>query len=108
MRGCKFLRLMPHKVTLRSYSYFLHFLHLIFGEKWFLQLCPELPSFVKKPQGILGVNTSFEIHLVYVQLLGVGNWIFYQFEDKSLPFDFIPNSGLIYCASNLQKTICGE
>jgi hypothetical protein len=56
MRGCKFLRLMFHKVTLRSYNYFLHFLHLIFGGKWILQLCPKLPSFVEKPQGILGVK----------------------------------------------------
>jgi hypothetical protein len=58
MRGCKLLRLMSHKVTLRSYSYFLHCLHLIFGEKWFLQLCPKLPNFVEKPQGILGVKKS--------------------------------------------------
>jgi hypothetical protein len=47
---------MSHKVILRSYSCFLHFLHLIFGGKWFLQLCPKLPSFVEKPQGILGVK----------------------------------------------------
>jgi hypothetical protein len=47
---------MSNMVTLRSYSCYLHFLHLIFGEKWFLQLCPTLPSFVQKPQGILGVN----------------------------------------------------
>jgi hypothetical protein len=56
MRGCKFLRLMSHKVTLRSYSYLLHSLHLIFWGKWFLQLCPKLPTFVEKPQGILGVK----------------------------------------------------
>jgi hypothetical protein len=48
---------MSHKVTLRSYGYFLHFLNLIFGGKWFLQLCPKLPNFVEKPQGILGVNS---------------------------------------------------
>jgi hypothetical protein len=47
---------MSHRVTLRSYSYFLQFLHLIFEGKWFLQLCPKLPSFVEKPQGILGVR----------------------------------------------------
>jgi hypothetical protein len=47
---------MSHKVTLRSYSYFLPFLHFIFGGKWVLQLCPKLPSFVEKPQEILGVK----------------------------------------------------
>jgi hypothetical protein len=51
-----FLRLMFNKVTLRSYSWFHYFLHLIFDKKWFLQLCPKLPSFVQKAQGILGVN----------------------------------------------------
>jgi hypothetical protein len=44
---------MFNKVTLRSYSYLLHFLHLNFGEKWLLQLCPIVPCIVQKPQGIL-------------------------------------------------------
>jgi hypothetical protein len=47
---------MFHKVTLRSYGYFFHFFHLVFGGKWLFQLCPKLPNFVEKPQGILGVN----------------------------------------------------
>jgi hypothetical protein len=50
---------MSNKVTLRSYSYFLHLLHLIFGEKWILQLCPKIvPSFFQKPQGLLGVSVA--------------------------------------------------
>jgi hypothetical protein len=65
MRGYKFLRLMSHKVTLRSYGYFLHFLHFIFGGKWFLQLCPKLPSFVEKPQGILGVKSEYSITMSF-------------------------------------------
>jgi hypothetical protein len=63
MKGYKFLRLISNKVILRSYSYLLHFLHLIFGGKWFPQLCPKLPRFVQKPQGILGVKMQFSFKL---------------------------------------------
>ena len=49
---------MFNKITLRSYSYILHFLHSIYGEKWFLHLYPKVPSFVQKPQGILGAYAN--------------------------------------------------
>jgi hypothetical protein len=49
---------MSNKVTLRSYGYYLHFLHLIFEKKGFLQLCPKLPNFAQKPQRILGITTQ--------------------------------------------------
>jgi hypothetical protein len=54
--ACNFLRLIHNKVTLRSYSYFLKFSYFIFLRNWFFQLCQELQSLVKNPQGILGVN----------------------------------------------------
>jgi hypothetical protein len=52
---------MSSKATLRYYNYFLHFLCSSFGEKWFQQLCPKLPSFVQKPQGILGIKQKINI-----------------------------------------------
>jgi hypothetical protein len=54
--GQFFLYEVINKVTLRSYGYFFHFLHLIFGEICFLQLCPKLPNIVQKSQGILGAK----------------------------------------------------
>jgi hypothetical protein len=60
MRGCNFLGLISNKVTLRSYNYFSWFIHLIFGKNEFFQLCPQLPSFAKKIQEILGVNMNIQ------------------------------------------------
>jgi hypothetical protein len=50
---------MSNKATFKSYGYFPCFLHLNFWGKWILQLCPKLPSFVQKPQGILGVKCIY-------------------------------------------------
>jgi hypothetical protein len=54
------LGLIYNKATFRSYkTYFPCFLHLYFRGKWFLRLYPKLPSFVQKPQGILGVKFGY-------------------------------------------------
>jgi hypothetical protein len=60
---------MSNKVTLRSYGYFLHFLHSIFGEKWFLQLCPKLPGIVQKSQGILGIKQALKVYSGQIQYI---------------------------------------
>jgi hypothetical protein len=52
---------MFNKENFRSYGYFPCILNLIFWGKWFLQLCPKLPSFVQKPQEILGVNIKAKL-----------------------------------------------
>jgi hypothetical protein len=35
-------------------------LQLMFWKKWFFQLCPKVPSFIQKPQGILGVKNTID------------------------------------------------
>jgi hypothetical protein len=53
-------------------NFFPHFLHSIFWEKWFFQLCTKLPSFVQKPQGILGVKDCiFWISYLFLFLLAI-------------------------------------
>jgi hypothetical protein len=59
---------MSNKVTSRSYSYFPHFLPLIFWEKRFFQSSTKLPSFVQKPQRILGVNIEIVVAISQVFL----------------------------------------
>jgi hypothetical protein len=59
MRSCNFLRLMSNKVTWRSCSYFLKILNFFWWRNGFLQLGLKLQKFVKKTEGILGVNPTF-------------------------------------------------
>jgi hypothetical protein len=55
----KILRLIYNKVTSQSYGYFLKFSYFNFLKNWFFQPCQKLQSFVKKTQGILGINNGF-------------------------------------------------
>ena len=51
MKCYNFMKLLSNKVISRSYCYFLQFLYIFLGKKWFLQL-----GFAKKLQGKLAVN----------------------------------------------------
>jgi hypothetical protein len=56
MRGCKFLRLMSNKVTLRSFSYLLHFLHLILGKNDFSNYVQNCLGLCKNHKEFIGVK----------------------------------------------------